>query len=218
LDQNYKTRLENHSHSAAPANTFQGLLVRGSWPSGATGSISASHAAFTPMAVEPLYSYQLQNSVSHNLADQIYEECDQTRQIPNSFHYSLIEYPHNLEGGLYDTLESEYGLLNSTDNLMEYDIMASSELDTGAFIAREEEDEHTLYQEMTLQAAPEQRFHQTVQPASSLNQHHLQVMGHNSDREARPYHPSRELVRELVREDGGGHHELTRFWLPRRQY
>jgi hypothetical protein len=220
LDQNRETRLEGRSHSTAPANTFGGLPVRGSWPSGASRSISASHAVFTQMAIEPLYNYQLHKSISYDLADQIYEEDNQTGLLPDRCDSPLSKHSSNLEGKQYGTFEGEYELLNSTDNLPEGDIAFPDELDTEEFMVRaEEEDGHTLYQEMTLHAASEKHSHERAQPSGTFNQQHLYFMGPALDREASPYYHSGNTVQEHVLEENDwDQQELTRFWLPYRQY
>jgi hypothetical protein len=226
LDQIDRTRLKGHTHSAARAHAFDGLPVRGSWPSRACRLISASHAVFTPIAVEPLYNHQLKNRTPLNFTDRKYTEGDQADQLIHGFDTPLMEYLHDEEGELYDCFEGEGYLLNTTENLQEYDIMFSNELYTGTSIVEEEEEEneeHTRWksrdQDMTLQAAPQQHSHARAHSAGYLDQQLSHVMGPNPGRERLYHHASYEPVRELIREDDvGENYRLNRFWQPRRQY
>jgi hypothetical protein len=226
LDQIDRTALKGHTHSAAHAHAFDGLPVRGSWPSRACGPISASHAVFTPIAVEPLYNYQLKNSTPLNFTDRKYTEGGQADQLLHGFDTLLMGYLHDEEGELYDSFDGEGYLLNTTENLQEYDIMFSNELCTGTSIVEEKEEENeeqiqwkSRGQDMTLQAAPQQQSHARAHSAGYLDQQHSQVMGPNPDRERRYHHASHEPVREFIREDDvGENYELNRFWQPRRQY
>ncbi len=224
LDQTDGTSFEGRDHSAACANDFKGLPVRGSRPSGTRGQISASHAVFTPVEVEPLYSYQLEKRISQELAEQNYEEDDQKRQLLRRFDTTWMESSPDEEGELYERFEGEYELLNSTANLQDFDVMLSEELDSGAYMVQEEEEEERTpwglyYQDMTLQAAAQQQPYQRAQHAGFINQQQFPVMDATPDREVHHYHPSCAPFRELAQaEEAGLHHQMNRFWQPRRQY
>jgi hypothetical protein len=222
IDQTRGSKITGRIHEVTHASIFEGLPTRGLWPSRASRPISSSHAIFTPLAVEPLYNHQLEKMISLGLADASHNESVLVDQVLHRFDIPLVEYSHIEDGDLYEVLEDEYQLVNGIENLQEYDLMFSNELDSGPYIIDEEEEHipwELRYHDILHRTTTQQDAYEKAQFGGSFNQQQLSVIYANPDRKDRHYHTSHEPVRELVRaENGGKHHALNRFWQPRRQY
>lgn len=221
IDQIGGSNIAGHVHEATRGPVFEGLPVRGSWPSRAIGPIYSSHTVYPPMIIESLYNHQLENRILHDLADPNYNQSVLMEQVLHRFDTPLMEHSHNGDSELYDTFESEYELVNGTSNLQEYDLTFSNELDSGPYVVEEAEEEPTLWvnHDISHQAAARQHIYEGSHSADSLNQQQSSVIDSNFNGEGHYYHRSHTPVRGLVRaEDGGEHHDLNPFWRPRRQY
>jgi len=216
------SKFTGNIYEATHEPIFEGLPTRGLWPSRASRPISSSHAVFTPLAIEPLYSHQLENRISLGLADAGHNQNVHMDQVLHRLDTPLVEYSHIEDGDLCVILDDEYQLVNGTENLQEYDLMFSNELDSVPNIGDGEE-EHTpwelRYHDILHQTTTHQDAYERARFGGSFNQQQLSVIYANPDREDRHYHTSHELLRELVRgKNGGKHHALNGFWQPRRQY